>query len=113
MRYLSPMKTPLKIAILSASVRHGRNSHRVALYFQDYIRRNRLGEVEMLDLKEYAFPLFEERLQYLENPPPEVLTFSRKISEADGILIVPSPFMSWATMFSPAPESLSIRCSVK
>lgn len=42
----------------------------------------------MLDLNEYKFPLFDERLQYMKDPPPAVLQFAEKIKKADGVLIV-------------------------
>ena len=78
----------MNIVILSASVRQGRNSHRVALYFQNYLTENDLGTVDMVDLAEYNFPIFEERLQYMPNPEQNVLDFQRRINEADGILLV-------------------------
>lgn len=78
----------MHILILSASVRQGRNSHRVALYFQQYIRENELAEAEIADLNEYQFPVFEERLQYMTDPGEKVLRFQQKIQEADGIVLV-------------------------
>ncbi len=78
----------MKIVIISASVRIDRQSHRVALYFEQYIREHKLAEVEVLDLKKYNFPLFEERLQFLVNPSPGVLEFADKVATADGIIIV-------------------------
>ena len=41
------------IAILSSSVRTGRNSHRVTLYFKHYLESNNLATVEILDLKDH------------------------------------------------------------
>lgn len=76
------------IAIISASVREGRKSHRVALYFREYIEENRLASVEILDLKEFQFPIFNERLSFQINPSQQVLTFANKIKNADGIIIV-------------------------
>ncbi|GAB4092110.1 NADPH-dependent FMN reductase [Flaviaesturariibacter terrae] len=76
------------IALVSSSVRTGRNSHRVALYLSNYIRENGLGNVDMLDLYAYQFPLFDERLQYQPNPAPDVVEFAAKISNADGVLLV-------------------------
>ena len=78
----------MNIVIISASVRNGRNSHRVALFFQNYIRGNNVGTAEILDLKEFRFPVFEERFQYLENPPADVVEFAGKIKQADGVIIV-------------------------
>jgi NAD(P)H-dependent FMN reductase len=76
------------IAILSASVRSGRRSHRVALYFKKYIEENKLATVELLDLNEYQFPLFNERLKYQPNPSPAVVEFASRIKSAEGVIIV-------------------------
>ena len=77
-----------QIVIISSSIRTGRNSHRVALYLADYLRTNKLGNVELLDLETLNFPLFHERLKFLDNPPEKVLSFSKSIAGADGVLIV-------------------------
>jgi len=76
------------IAIISASVRTGRNSHRVALYFKNYLETNALATTEVLDLQAYNFPLFEERLRLFKNPTEAMLDFAGKIKAADGVLIV-------------------------
>lgn len=78
----------MKIAIISASVRQGRNSHRVALYFQNFIKEKKLAEVTILDLNEYQFPLFEERLRLMQNPPDKVLQFAEHVKNADAVIIV-------------------------
>lgn len=75
------------IAIISASVRTGRNSHRVALYFKKFIEENNLGTSEILDLNSYNFPVFNERLKYQPSPSQEVLDFANKIKSADGVII--------------------------
>jgi len=76
------------IAIISSSVRTGRNSHRVVLYFKNYLEANNFASVEILDLKAYNFPLFDERLKYQKNPTAETLDFAAKIKSADGVIIV-------------------------
>ena len=76
------------IAILSASVRTGRISHRVALFFKRFIEENKLATVEIVDLNEYQFPIFHERLMYLPDPSPELLDYSKRINDASGVLIV-------------------------
>jgi len=76
------------IAIISSSVRTGRKSHRVALYFKNYLEANNFATVEILDLKTYNFPLFDERLKYQKNPTVETLDFASKIKSADGVIIV-------------------------
>ncbi|HLO59187.1 MAG TPA: NADPH-dependent FMN reductase [Bacteroidales bacterium] len=77
-----------RIIVLSSSVRKGRNSHRVALFFRNFLTERKGIEAEIIDLAEYRFPLFEERLQYLESPGTDILEFAGKIRNADGILIV-------------------------
>jgi NAD(P)H-dependent FMN reductase len=76
------------IAIVSASVRLNRSSHRVALFFEKFITRKSIGTAEILDLNHYQFPIFEERLAHQKDPAPNVLEFSEKIRNADGVLIV-------------------------
>lgn len=76
------------IAILSASVRIGRNSHRVALYFENFLKKENLATAEILDLNVYQFPLFNERLKYLPAPTPDIIDFAERIRKADGVLIV-------------------------
>jgi len=76
------------IAIISSSVRTGRKSHGVALYFKNYLEANNFATVEILDLKTYNFPLFDERLKYQKNPTVETLDFASKIKSADGVIIV-------------------------
>ncbi|MBA3971060.1 MAG: NAD(P)H-dependent oxidoreductase [Bacteroidetes bacterium] len=78
----------LKIAIISASVREGRKSPNVAKYFYNYINENKLAEPEILDLKEFNFPLFDERLMYQKDPSEKAKMFSQKVTEADAVIIV-------------------------
>lgn len=76
------------IAIISSSVRTGRHSHRVALYFKKFVEENKFASAEILDLNEYQFPVFNERLKYQPNPSQSVLEFAGKIKSADGVIIV-------------------------
>jgi NAD(P)H-dependent FMN reductase len=76
------------IAIISCSVREGRKSHRVSLYFQNYLTENKLATTEIIDLKEYKFPIFEGTLKTLINPAENVLEFAEKIKSSDGIIMV-------------------------
>ncbi|MRR23491.1 NADPH-dependent oxidoreductase, partial [bacterium] len=77
-----------KIAIISPSVRQGRKSHRVALWFRRYLEQNNLAETDIIDLAEYKFPLFEERLKLQQNPLPEAVEFAGRIRSADGVIII-------------------------
>ncbi|MCE3226866.1 MAG: putative flavoprotein [Bacteroidetes bacterium] len=76
------------IAIISGSIRNGRNSHRVATYFHNYINENKLGTSEILDLKEYHFPLFDERLKFQKEPLASAIDFADRFKKADGIILV-------------------------
>lgn len=76
------------IAIISASVRIGRQSHNVALYFEKYINEHKLATCEILDLKEFNFPVLEERLSYMPAPGPKEKLFSEKITNADAVIVV-------------------------
>ena len=76
------------IAIISSSVRNGRSSHRVALYFKKYLGENGIANAEILDLKEYNFPLFDERLKNQRSPSSAAIEFAGKIKSADGVIII-------------------------
>jgi NAD(P)H-dependent FMN reductase len=76
------------ISIISSSVRNERNSHRVALYFKNYLEENNIATTEILDLHIYNFPLFDERLRYQDSPSGEILEFAEKIKSSDGIIII-------------------------
>jgi NAD(P)H-dependent FMN reductase len=76
------------IIILSSSVRIGKKSPRVAVYFKNYIEQNKLATVELLDLDAYKFPIFDERLRFQKNPTEKMLEAAGKIKNADGVLIV-------------------------
>ena len=76
------------ISILSASVRKGRNSHRVALYFKKYLEEHQLANVKIIDLADYNFPIFEERLRLIPAPTTSMLDFADEVTKADGIIVV-------------------------
>lgn len=77
-----------KISIISSSVRKGRNSHRIALFFKKYLEEHKLATVEILDLARYNFPLFEERLKYQKSPAAETVDFAAKVKSSDGIIVI-------------------------
>ncbi|HWY99091.1 MAG TPA: NAD(P)H-dependent oxidoreductase [Bacteroidia bacterium] len=76
------------ILIISASVREGRKSHRVALFFKKFIEEKALASVEIADLNEDKFPIFNERLRFQKNPDAKVLEFAERVKKADGVIIV-------------------------
>lgn len=80
--------TTRRIVILIASVREGRKSDRVAMFFRDHLSGIPSCEAEILDLKEYNFPVFTERLKFQKDPSEKAIEFARRIRESDGVLIV-------------------------
>jgi chromate reductase len=77
-----------QVTILSASVRTGRMSHRVALFFQTFLEANHIAAVTMADLAAYQFPVFEERLSHIAEPTAAMVAFAASIKNADGVIIV-------------------------
>lgn len=77
-----------KIAIISSSVRDRRLSHRVALFLKEYVERTQSVETEILDLREYDFPLFHERFVFQAEPDKKTCDYVGRFKDADGIIIV-------------------------
>ena len=67
------------IAIISASIRPDRKSHRVALFFEKYLSDNKLATSEIIDLREYNFPIFDETLKKQKSPDPQTLEYAKKL----------------------------------
>lgn len=77
-----------KIVIISSSIRKGRNSDRVALFFRNFINENKLANAEIIDLADSEFPLFNERLKFQDNPSVKAKIFAEKIRLSDGVIII-------------------------
>lgn len=77
----------MKIAIISGSTRIGRASHSIAQYIEKRLIDKGV-ETTLLDLKEYSFPVFDERLTHLEEPHSGLKDFSNKLTEADALIFV-------------------------
>lgn len=77
-----------RIAVVSSSVRTGRLSHRVALFAANYFEKNFSADVDLLDLKQFDFPLFQERFDFQDNPSGPLQDFTRRFLQADGIFVV-------------------------
>jgi NAD(P)H-dependent FMN reductase len=76
------------VSIISSSVREGRKSHFVSLYFQQYLLENNLATTDIIDLKEYNFPIFPGTLPTLPHPSDDILDFVTRIKSSDGLIIV-------------------------
>lgn len=77
----------MHIALISASVRTVRKSHRVALHLQRTMEETG-HTVDLLDLLEFNFPLFEERIKFMKEPAANVVDFAERIRRSDGVIIV-------------------------
>ena len=76
------------IAIISASVRPDRKSHRVALFFEKYLADNKLATTEIIDLRAYNFPIFDETLKKQKKPDAKTVEYAKKIDSAHGVIII-------------------------
>lgn len=76
------------IPVILGSTRRGRQSVKVARFVTERMRRNERIETELLDLAEYDFPIMEERLRFLEDPPPGLREFGEKVARSDSLVIV-------------------------
>lgn len=77
-----------KITIIASSVRNGRLSNRIALYFKELLNSENIGDVDILDLKEFDFPIFNERYQFQAVRSEKLEDFTLRLFESDLILVV-------------------------
>jgi NAD(P)H-dependent FMN reductase len=78
----------MQISIISASVRRGRLSHRVALGLQKILREQGEHAADILDLAAYDFPIMEETMKKMEALPDGLADFSEKIKHSDALIFV-------------------------
>lgn len=72
--------------IISGSIREGRLSPRVTTYLNSVLRQH--GDVEILDLAEAVFPLFNNTIDKQANPHPLLSEWWSKLKSADAFLFV-------------------------
>ncbi len=80
--------TMFYIPVLLGSVRLGRQSPKVAHYLLSKLNSSKQAQSELLDLKDFGFPIMEERLGHIDSPPEGLEEFSEKVKKADALLIV-------------------------
>lgn len=78
----------VRIPVILGSVRHGRRSERVARFLVGKLEEHPEVETELLDLLEYDFPIFRERLRYLDDPPADLVDFAERVDRGDALVIV-------------------------
>ncbi len=78
----------MNIAILSASTRMGRQTHKVALGLQKYLQPFDHLQSVLVDLMEYKIPLFEETLTRHPDPSDALRELGAILARADAMLFV-------------------------
>ena len=78
----------MEIAVILGTTRWGRQSEKVAKELLKRLELDSDFKITFLDIAQYPFPVFEERISYHPNPPEKLLEFSRKVKAADGIIFV-------------------------
>lgn len=78
----------MHIAIISASTRINRLSHRAAQALEKALLAAGSHSVEILDLAAYRFPIMEEVLQRLPDAPDGLYDFAERVRAADAFIFV-------------------------
>jgi len=85
------MSTLLKIKVIVGSTRPNRFSEKAAQFILDEAKQRADLDVDLLDLRDYPLPFFEEPLPPLaakdSYTKPVVVLWREKIKEADGFII--------------------------
>jgi azobenzene reductase len=78
----------MKIAVVLGTTRIGRQSEKVANELVTRLKKHTDLEIDFLDIARFSFPVFEERLRFHPNPPEGLVDFSKRLSDAEGIIFV-------------------------
>lgn len=78
----------MEIAVILGTTRIGRQSEKVALELLRQLKEEADLTINFLDISQYHFPVFEERIRLHPNPPAGLLEFSKQLQRADGIIFV-------------------------
>lgn len=78
----------MKIAVVLGTTRIGRQSEKVAHELVKRLTADTEIAVSFLDIAQYPFTVFEERITLQPNPPKELIAFSDQLKAADGIIFV-------------------------
>ena len=82
----------MKILIIIGSTRKNRFSEKPANWILEEARKRREFEVELVDLRDYPLPFFDEPISPSQSKEPysneNVKKLTKKISESDGFIVV-------------------------
>lgn len=86
------MNNHLAIKVIVGSTREGRFSDKPAAWITDELKKQQGLDVEILDLRDFDLPFFNEPVSPLYKPAPykneSVAKFTAKIAEGDAYIIV-------------------------
>jgi NAD(P)H-dependent FMN reductase len=84
----------LKIGIIIGSVREGRFADHPAQWILNLAHGRGAFEVELIDLRDYALPIFSEALAPAWGPSvePDALRWQKKVAELDGYIFVAAEY---------------------
>ncbi len=84
--------TPLNIKVIAGSTREGRFSDKAAAWIADEIKKQNGVVVEVLDLRDYDMPFFNEPMSPSFKQEPykneAVTRFTKKIADGDAFVVV-------------------------
>src|SRR3989344_8660456 len=84
--------TPIQIKVITGSTREGRFSGKVTAWIAEEIKKQDGVAVEVLDLRDYEMPFFNEAVSPSFKQEPykneAVARFTKKIEEGDAFVIV-------------------------
>jgi NAD(P)H-dependent FMN reductase len=90
------MNKPLKIKVILGSTREGRFGDKPAQWILEETKKRAGVEVELLDLRDYALPFFDQALSpgAIKEPytNPVVQKWTAKIADADAFIIVAAEY---------------------
>jgi NAD(P)H-dependent FMN reductase len=105
-----------KIAVIVGSTREGRMSDKLAKWVAEEVKKE--SEVEIVDLRDYPMPFFEEAISPRYNPgrtpTPEVKKWLDKVAEFDGyVLVTPEYNRSTSAVLKNALDTLDFQMDNK
>ncbi len=79
----------MNIEIISGSPRKESVTHRVALFLKKYMSEKTEHNVEIIDVREWAFPLLQQEVfTSIERAPEELKPLEKRMFEADAFIMV-------------------------
>jgi NAD(P)H-dependent FMN reductase len=79
----------MNIEIISGSPRKGSVTHRVALFLQKYMSEKTEHNVNLIDVRDWGFPLLQQEVfSSVERTPEELKPLAKRMFEANGFIMV-------------------------